>query len=101
MRIWPTPLMFSSRGLICLSAISVTSRSGRGEETTICMMGVRIRIELLHHRRLRPFPADRGTPGCTLSRTSCAPTSPLLSSVKLTTTVEFPSIEVTACRRCR
>ena len=32
--------MFSSRCLTCLSAISVTSRMGRGAETTICMMGV-------------------------------------------------------------
>ena len=52
MVIWPTPLAFSSFCLICLSAISVTSRSERLARDGDLQDGRGVGIELLHHRLL-------------------------------------------------
>ncbi len=87
------PLMFSSWGLICLSAISVTSRKGRGEESAICMIGVASGSNFCTTGALAVSGRSL-TIRFTLSRISCAPTSPFLSRSKVMTTVEAPSTEV-------
>ena len=87
------PLMFSSCGLICLSAISVTSRNGRGDDSAICMMGVASGSNFCTTGALAVSGRSL-TIRFTLSRISCAPTSPFLSSSKVITTVEAPSTDV-------
>ena len=85
----PTPLTVSSRSLICLRAISVTSRRSRRPDTAMVMTG----IEPVSNLSTIGGSVPSGRSArivLTLSRTSCMPTSPFFASRNWTVTIETP-----------
>jgi hypothetical protein len=85
----PTPWTVSSRSLICLRAISVTSRKSRRPETAIVSTGEASRSNLSTSGV--SVPSGRvWRIELILSRTSWAPTSPFLESSNCTVTTETP-----------
>ena len=85
----PTPRCVSMSSLICFLAISVISRRSRLPETTMLRIGVASMSNLSTTGESVPAGScDRTVE--TLSRTSCAATSPSRSRTKKTTTFDTP-----------
>src|SRR5882672_3905268 len=89
----PTPLIDSISRLICLSAMSVTSRSERGAETAMRKTGV-ASVSSFWTMGTSAVSGRSLTMRSILLRTSCAATSAFFSSTKVIKTCETPSIEV-------
>src|SRR5271165_6245571 len=86
----PTPGTVSSRSLICLRAISVTSRKSRLPETAMVITGIDPVSNLSTiGARVPSGKSDRIE--LTLSRTSWVPTSPFFDSRNWTVTIDTPS----------
>ena len=89
----PTPETFSSAWRISWSAYSVTSRMGRVDCKARKSTGAASGSSLLISGLLVPSGRSLRIAE-TCSRTSCAATLTSLSSLKLTTTCETPSVEI-------
>ena len=89
----PTPSIVSSRSLIRLRAISVTSRKSRRPLTAMVITGIEAVSNLLT-TGVSVASGRLARMVWILSRTSCVPTSPFFARLNWTVTVEIPSLVV-------